>query len=106
MAHSSTKVYTKQQVISIVLKREISKKTYITEETKTGAEQGKRKKIMASCQNYCAILCAHRKPEEKHTAYRMKTWYRLCDTKTRPEKTCCTLCIVMKTPHFQVFYEV
>lgn len=44
MAHSSTKVYTKQQVISIVLKREISKKTYITEETKTGAEQGKRKK--------------------------------------------------------------
>lgn len=104
VAHSSTKDFFAQQwVISIVLEREISKKMYITEETKTGAEQGKRRKIMVSCQNYSAIFCAYRKQEEKRAAFGMKTWCGLCDTKTRPENTCCTLCIVMKMPHFQVF---
>lgn len=47
MAHGRTEIYAQHQVVYIVLKREISKKTYTLESKETGAEQGKRRKTMA-----------------------------------------------------------
>lgn len=83
------------------------KDIYVTEETKTEAERGKRRKTVASHEN-CAMFCAYRKQEEKLTAFEMKTEQRLCHTKTRPEKTCCTLSTVMKLYLFSttIFYKV
>lgn len=41
------------------------KDIYLREETKTGAEQGKRRKIMAACEKNCGVFCAYRKKEKR-----------------------------------------